>query len=146
MDGDTVFDYVCPNPEVILPITKLYEGTVSAGHHTFKITYSPEQNYPTLPGGTSWFLPALSGNALIHYPVYRDVTTADDLDAWFHGFEGDGNRALGFNSKKSWAGQKTITHPITAGIPYTIDWMELRGGQWQYRSPAAGPSGPALRR
>jgi len=134
MDGDTVFDYVCPNPEVILPITTLYEGTVSAGHHTFKITYSPDQNSPTLPGGTSWFLPALSGNALIYYPVYREVTTADDIDAWSHGFEGDGNSTPGYNSRKSWAGQKTITHPITAGIPYTIDWMELRGGQWQYRS------------
>ena len=133
MDGDTVFHYTCPSREVIMPISKIYDGVVSSGQHTFKIILSPDQGDSSIPE-TIPFIPFLTGNAMISYPKYRQDVVTDNIDVWFDGFEDDGNRTGGFNSEKSWSGQKLVSHAVPSDIPYTVDWMELRDGQWQYRS------------
>ena len=99
---------------------RIFRTKVSAGHHTF-VLYLPEGFT-----GTDY----LRGKGTISYPI-------DNLGAWYYNFESDGNCQKGFNSKKSWQGEKTFTQTIPSDISYTIDWMELGSdGKWTCKSAA----------
>ena len=148
LDGTVVFDYEAPKQKgkrnnlvtmppvdgpILTPVTEMYSGTVTAGHHSFKIVRNsePQQVDPH----TIVFNPYLRGSGWIDYPVYRTEQRSDELGAWYFDFEKDGNHDIGFHSGMSWKGLKTFSKSIPSGIPYTIDWMECgSNGQWTYKT------------
>lgn len=122
MDGDTVFNYVCPSREVLTPASTLYQGEVGAGPHTFRVTLSADQTFPSAPGSAA-FIPYLEGKAFISYPALKNETIAEPLPVWFEADEEQGSRF--------------IAEDIPQTIPYTIDWWQrAQNGEWKYRSNA----------
>ena len=147
LDGEIAFNYTCnsnkgsksrsespkrtptPDPYVdfpeLTPVTELYRGIVTAGHHEFKVirTGKTQASYG---GPVSVFL---AGKGSINYPVYHMEQHADNQDTWYYSSEADGRQTKGFYS------DTTFTHAIPSGVPYTIDWMERDSdGRWTYHS------------
>ena len=123
LDGRTVFAYKYVAGDAFQQTMTLYEGNVSAGHHTFRI-YRPDEEKTM----------NLSGKGTISYPVYRTEERVLPLDVWFYGFEDESIHYAGPDRDMCWPGERTFSHPIPSGVPYTIDWLEMEApnGVWKY--------------
>lgn len=139
MDGDTVFHYVCPSRDVILPVTTLWEGTVSAGPHRLTLSVPGDEIFPLGNMGISQIF-YLEGSTLLFYPVREERVSYENLPTLYESFESGGTRSGGFHSDHSWAGARTVSLNTPYGVRYTVDWMELgQDGEWHYRrSPFSG--------
>ena len=139
MDGDTVFHYVCPSRDVILPVTTLWEGTVSAGPHRLTLSVPGDEIFPLGDMGISQIF-YLEGSTLLFYPVRKERVSYENLPTLYESFESGGTRSGGFHSDHSWAGARTVSLNTPYGVCYTVDWMELcHDGVWRYRrSPFSG--------
>ena len=139
MDGDTLFHYVCPSRDVILPVTTLWEGTVSAGPHRLTLSVPGDEIFPLGNMGISQIF-YLEGSTLLFYPVREERVSYENLPTLYESFESGGTRSGGFHSDHSWAGARTVSLNTPYGVCYTVDWMELcHDGVWRYRrSPFSG--------
>ena len=139
MDGDTLFHYVCPSRDVILPVTTLWEGTVSAGPHRLTLSVPGDEIFPLGNMGISQIF-YLEGSTLLSYPVREERVSYENLPTLYESFESGGTRSGGFHSDHSWAGARTVSLNTPYGVCYTVDWMELcHDGVWRYRrSPFSG--------
>ncbi|MBR5955523.1 MAG: RHS repeat-associated core domain-containing protein [Bacteroidales bacterium] len=147
LDGKEVFNYELPEDIEELARTmidnhfgqNIYKVAVEAGHHQFKFIQTGTYQGNSIPGSSirdNW-MTSPSRDSWITYPIYRVEETTGNADTWYYSFESEGNRQKGFNSKKSWQGNKTFTQAIPSDIPYTIDWMELGSdGKWTCKSAA----------
>lgn len=153
LDGNMVFEYQAPKQRkvgtngsgnkpshpidgpILTPLTELYSGAISTGHHVFKIHPTGE-----LQHGSNWAQldVFLAGEGTISYPIYRSEVRTEDIGAWYYSFEKEeGSCSIGFKSAKGWRGSRTFSQTIPSGVQYSIDWME-RGsnGEWSYHSKA----------
>ena len=139
MDGDTVFHYVCPSRDVILPVTTLWEGTVSAGAHRLTLSVPGDEVFQQGDMGISQIF-YLEGSTMLSYPMREERVSLQDLPTLYESFESGGTRSGGFHSSRSWSGVRTVTLSTPLGVRYTVDWMELgQDGEWHYRrSPFSG--------
>ena len=116
------------------PVNELYYGTVTAGHHEFRVIRMAESQ-SSMHGAS--FVDLLNGKGTIGYPVYHVEQHAVNQDTWYESFETSNSKTKGFHSDKGWCGRKEFTHTIPSDVPYTIDWMERCGnGKWTYKSSA----------
>ena len=124
-----------PLPDLI-PATELYNGTVTAGHHVFRVVRVGER-VPESSSNWEQVSFFLDGKGSISYPIYRTEQHSDNQGTWYYSFEANGNQEGGFNSDKAWHGSKKFTQTIPSDVPYTIDWMEQgSNGKWAYKSSA----------
>ncbi len=67
-------------------------------------------------------------------PISVDAERVLPLDVWFYGFEDESIHYAGPDRDMCWPGERTFSHPIPSGVPYTIDWLEMEApnGVWKY--------------
>ena len=116
------------------PVSGRYYGTITAGHHEFRVIRMAESKR-SMHGAS--FVDLLNGKGTIGYPVYHVEQRAENLGVWYEGFETSNSKTKGFHSEKGWCGRKEFTQTIPSDVPYTIDWMEKgSNGKWAYKSSA----------
>ena len=119
--GDSPRRAPSTKPDTVPP-SDLYQGTVAAGHHRFRVVRLADRKPQSSSNGNQASL-FLDGRGTISYPVYHLEQQADNQGTWYEGFETSNSKTKGFQSDKGWCGRKEFTRTIPSDVPYTIDWM-----------------------
>ena len=121
------------------PKTELYKGSVSVGHHVFKVSRNATK---TSSGKGKIELP-LEGECYISYPVSHIEESISNSDVYLYDFEDDDGSQYAFNSYQGRPGGFKVTEQCPSGTSYRIDWMQqdCKGGVWKsHTAPYTGPT------